>query len=290
MAYNVSALPEYVQERRDEILRKVVFGGKAIDRLSWMTDVKTKANINILSTDVVFQDGESCGFTPQGDTTLNSRTVETKVIKINQEYCAKDLLRAWTQYEVRVAADAEALPFEGYIMSEIAEKANKKLEEILWVGDAGLGINGINKEYELAGQEYVSLSGTAYEQIMQVYNALPVEILDKAVIFVGKDKYRAFIQDMVNKNFYHYNAGDATDEFVLPATNVKVVAEAGLNNTDLIVGTDPKNLVYATDVTNADEIVDVWYSKDDRTNKIAIEFNAGFQIAFPDLMKIGRIE
>lgn len=290
MAYNIEALPDYVQERRDEILRKVVFGGKAIDRLSWMTDVKTNANINILSTEVVFQDGESCGFTPQGDTVFNNRVVVTKPIKINQEYCAKDLLRAFTQYTVRIAADAEALPFEGYIMSEIAEKANKRLEEILWTGDEGLGINGVVKEYELAEQDYVTVSGSAYDKIMQVYNALPVDILDKAVIFVGKDTYRAFVQDMVNKNFYHYNAGDATDEFVLPATNVKVVAEAGLNGTGLIVGTDPKNLVYATDVTSADEIVDVWYSKDDRTNKIAIEFNAGFQIAFPDLMKIGKVE
>lgn len=289
MAFNMDSLPTYVQERRDEILRKVVLGGKTIDRLSWMTDVKTKANINILSTDVVFQDGTSCGFSAQGDTAINARTVETKVIKINQEYCAKDLLRAWTQYEVRIASDAEALPFEGYIMAEIADKSNLKLEQMLWNGDEGLGINGIVKEYENAGQSYVTVAGSAYDQIMGVYNAIPLEVLDKAVIFVGKDLYRLFIQNMVEKNFYHYNAGDATDEFVLPATNVKVVASTGLNGTGLIVATDPKNLVYATDITDADEIVDVWFSKDDRTDKIAIEFNAGFQIAFPDLMIIGKL-
>lgn len=289
MGYSTDGLSNYVQERRDEIARKAVLGAKTIDLVSWMVDVKTKAQMNTIETDVVLQNGEGCGFTPQGDTRISKREIETKLVKVNMDYCAKDLLRAWTQYEVRIAADAEALPFEGYIMEEIAEKLSAKVEEIFWKGDEGLGINGILKEYEVAGQGFVNTNGMdAYRAIMAVYNEIPLAVLDKAVIFVGKDLYRQFIQNMVEKNFYHYNAGDATDEFVLPATTTKVIAVNGLNGTGAVVGTATENLVYGTDITNADEIVDVWYSKDDRMNKIAIEFNMGANFRFPEEIKIGK--
>ena len=289
MGYSTDGLSNYVQERRDEIARKAVLGAKTIDLVSWMVDVKTKAQMNTIETDVVLQNGEGCGFTPQGDTRISKREIETKLVKVNMDYCAKDLLRAWTQYEVRIAADAEALPFEGYIMEEIAEKLSAKVEEIFWKGDEGLGINGILKEYEVAGQGFVNTNGMdAYRAIMAVYNEIPLAVLDKAVIFVGKDLYRQFIQNMVEKNFYHYNAGDATDEFVLPATTTKVIAVNGLNGTGAVVGTATENLVYGTDITNADEIVDVWYSKDDRMNKIAIEFNMGANFRVPEEIKIGK--
>lgn len=289
MGYSTDGLSNYVQERRDEIARKAVLGAKTIDLVSWMVDVKTKAQMNTIETDVVLQNGEGCGFSAQGDTRISKREIETKLVKVNMDYCAKDLLRAWTQYEVRIAADAEALPFEGYIMEEIAEKLSAKVEEIFWKGDEGLGINGILKEYENAGQAFVNTNGMdAYRAIMAVYNEIPLAVLDKAVIFVGKDLYRQFIQNMVEKNFYHYNAGDATDEFVLPATTTKVIAVNGLNGTGAVVGTATENLVYGTDITNADEIVDVWYSKDDRMNKIAIEFNMGANFRFPEEIKIGK--
>lgn len=289
MGYSTDGLSTYVQERRDEIARKAVLGAKTIDLVSWMVDVKTKAQMNTIETDVVLQNGEGCGFTAQGDTRISKREIETKLVKVNMDYCAKDLLRAWTQYEVRIAADAEALPFEGYIMEEIAEKLSAKVEEIFWKGDEGLGINGILKEYEIAGQGYVNTNGyDAYRAIMAVYNEIPLAVLDKAVIFVGKDLYRQFIQNMVEKNFYHYNAGDATDEFVLPATTTKVIAVNGLNGTGAVVASATENLVYGTDITNADEIVDVWYSKDDRMNKIAIEFNMGANFRFPEEIKIGK--
>lgn len=289
MGYSTDGLSNYVQERRDEIARKAVLGAKTIDLVSWMVDVKTKAQMNTIETDVVLQNGEGCGFSAQGDTRISKREIETKLVKVNMDYCAKDLLRAWTQYEVRIAADAEALPFEGYIMEEIAEKLSAKVEEIFWKGDEGLGINGILKEYEVAGQGFVNTKGMdAYRAIMAVYNEIPLAVLDKAVIFVGKDLYRQFIQNMVEKNFYHYNAGDATDEFVLPATTTKVIAVNGLNGTGAVVGTATENLVYGTDITNADEIVDVWYSKDDRMNKIAIEFNMGANFRFPEEIKIGK--
>ena len=289
MGYSTDGLSNYVQERRDEIARKAVLGAKTIDLVSWMVDVKTKAQMNTIETDVVLQNGEGCGFSAQGDTRISKREIETKPVKVNMDYCAKDLLRAWTQYEVRIAADAEALPFEGYIMEEIAEKLSAKVEEIFWKGDEGLGINGILKEYENAGQAFVNTKGyDAYRAIMAVYNEIPLAVLDKAVIFVGKDHYSQFSQNIVEKNFYHYNAGDATDEFVLPATTTKVIAVNGLNGTGAVVGTATENLVYGTDITNADEIVDVWYSKDDRMNKIAIEFNMGANFRFPEEIKIGK--
>ena len=86
-------------------------------------------------------------------------------------------------------------------------------------------------------------SGTsAYDAIKTVYMAIPEKVLDKASIFVGADTFRSFMQEMVEKNFYHYSAnGYPTEEFVMPGTNTRVIAVNGLNGTGVIVAANAEN-------------------------------------------------
>ena len=88
--------------------------------------------------------------------------------------------------------------------------------------------------------------------------------------------------EMVEKNFYHYDGGSVeAKEFVLPATNTKVIAVNGLNGTKKIVAADPMNLYYGCDLLNDTETFDLWYSQDNREYRLAIQFNAGVEVAFP---------
>lgn len=115
--------------------------------------------------------------------------------------------------------------------------------------------------------------------------AIPVDVLDRAEIFVGRDLFREFMNDMVEKNLYHYSAGEGSlTEFIFPGTNVKVNATAGLDGSGLAVAGDPKGIVMGVDLINDKEEFDLFYSKDDRVWKLVIEFVLGFQIAFPDEM------
>ena len=98
------------------------------------------------------------------------------------------------------------------------------------------------------------------------------------------------MQELVEKNYYHYAAnGYPVEEFVMPGTNTKVIAVNGLNGTGAIVAADLNNLFYGCDMMNDAEIFDLWYSKDFREYRLAIQFNAGVQVGVPQEVVIGTI-
>jgi hypothetical protein len=134
-----------------------------------------------------------------------------------------------------------------------------------------------------------TLSGTdVYADVMAVYNAIPVEVLEGSSILIGADKFRSFVQALVEKNYYHYDGKALNDEIVIPGTNVKLIAVNGLNGTKkMIAGQLDRNFFYGCDMMNDQEKFEFWYSQDNREFRLAIEFNAGVQVAFPNYVVLG---
>lgn len=123
---------------------------------------------------------------------------------------------------------------------------------------------------------------------MNAYMAIPEEALEGASILLGADDFRAYVQALVNANLYHYNPEAPIDAVVIPGTTVTVRKVNGLNGTHkLIAGQLDKNFFYGCDMIDDAEVFDFWYSKDDRVFKLAIEFNAGVQVAFPAFVVMG---
>ena len=111
--------------------------------------------------------------------------------------------------------------------------------------------------------------------------AIPEQLLDKAVIFVPVATFREFMQDLVEANYFHYDPQNQNfDSFLFPGTNVRVQKVNGLE--DYIIAADPNNLFFGFDIEDAPSTFDVWYSKDDRVERVAVEWNQGAQIAYPD--------
>jgi hypothetical protein len=55
-----------------------------------------------------------------------------------------------------------------------------------------------------------------------------------------------------------------------------------LDNTGKVVAGSLSNFFYGCDMMNDEEKFELWYSQDFREYRLAIEFNAGVQVAFPD--------
>lgn len=291
MAVQFENLVNYVQENRLPLIKDFVLKGKSIGLMNLQTDIKTSAKLNLLSTDVVFGDGNGCGWNAEGDVTFSQRELKTGLVKVNMSFCDKEFRKYWMQYEVKTAAGQKTLPFEEDFIAGIQDKVAEAKEKAVWQGDTDSDVNNlkyfdgllklIGAEEEVIKPE-IAEGTSVYDAIRKVYMAIPEEILEKAVIYVGADTFRSFIQEMVDKNLYHYSADNSNQEFVLPATNVKVVALNGLNGTNKIVATYAENLFYGCDLVNDSEVLEFWYSKDCQEFRLAIEFNAGTQVAHPD--------
>lgn len=292
----MTTLPAYVEQRRLPLIKEAVLKAKSASLFNLQSDIKTDAALNLLTTDVQFGDGLTCGWDEAGTQTLSQRILKTGNIKINMAYCDKAMLKYWTQYQIRVAAGQKTLPFEEDFVSAVVENVKEAVEIAIWQGDTTSQTNNLKYFDGLlkilkndAGTVDVVITGaSAYDDIMAVYNAIPEKVLEGASILVGADTFRKFVNELVAKNYYHYSGENLNGEIYLPGSQVKVIAVNGLNGTDKIVaGQLDKNFFYGVDMVNDEEKFEMWYSQDFREFRLAIEFNAGVQVAFPDEVVLG---
>lgn len=290
MAFVVNTLPDYVEQRKGELLQKAVLGFETRQYVNLMTGVKYKEALNILSTDPVIQ-ARTCGFDASGNVDFSQRVMTVAPYKVNMSLCEDDLRKKWMNDQIIVKAGGEVLPFEEKITNNIVEHVNNKLENLIW--NASTAVDGFDGLLTIANAEAdiidASKGASDYETALNVYNAIPAEILDKAEIFVGLDKFRSIRNEITAKNLYHYTADVAEkNTIILPGTDTKLRGVPGLNGKDQMVASDPENLFYGVDMANDAETFDLWYSKDHQEFRLVIKFNMGAQIAFPDQVVVSE--
>lgn len=285
----VTSLPAYVEQNRTDLINKSVLVGRTVDHLNLMTGVVGPTSLNLYDTDLTLQDGKACGFDAQDTTTLSQRVLTPAILKVNTTFCPKNLIGKYAQHLVKVGAGRENLPFEEKFTQGIVDAVKAEIEKMVWQGQPNQTdecegfisiLSGATSAIKVA-----EVSGTtASKAIEDTYMAMPAAIVEKgdAVIFVGEDIYRAYIQALVKANMYHYDAKYGEGVYVVPGTSVRVISVNGLNGTNAIVAGRESNFYYGTDMENDNETFDLWWSKDDQIWKLAINFTAGVQVAYPE--------
>ena len=288
MAINVSGLTAYVEEQSLPLIKKTIFAAPSVKHFNLQTGIKHSAALNILNTTVEFGDGGACGWDEAGSNEFSQRILEVGNFKVNMSFCDKAMMKYWMGYEVRVAAGQKSLPFEEDFVDGIVEGVKNKLEGIIWKGvKATDKMDGVLTILSAASastiQPTLASGDTIYEKTLKAYKAIPASILDKAVIFMGVDNFRDLVLELTAKNLFHY-APEVDDalQIVLPGTSTKVIAVSGLNGQKAIVACNPENIYYGVDMEGDEEKFDLWYSQDNQEFRLAINFNAGVQVAFPD--------
>ena len=294
MGYNVSGLTSYVETNKEVLVKDAVLGsgikGESLPLLRKQLGVKTKERLNYLDVDPVLQDGSTCGFSAQGSTVLADRDVETAVIKYNDQWCWKDLLGKFAEYKVRINANEDSLPFESEITDQIVKGINKKVEMLIWQGDKSNSdlidgfltiAEGADSASTITGE--TASGASAFQAIRQAYMAIPEAWVDNAIIFVSPAIFREYAQDLVDKNYFHYDGenGELTELFI-PGSDVKVRKTFGLTGSNKIYASVPDNMVYACDMLDAKEDFKMWYNDEDELVKVKVLFNAGVATLYPD--------
>lgn len=304
MSYTVSGLTNYVEVNKDVLIKNVVLGGvkgDTIPALRKQLGIKTKERLNYLNVDPVLQDGSNCGFSASGSTVFSERDIETAQIKAQDQYCDKDLLGKFAEYQVKIAADKDAadMPFEGEILDEVIRNINEKMEKLVWQGNKSAAtpdlIDGFLTQAlgaDSGSTINVSIaSGTSvYNAIKATIMAIPEDILDKAVVNVAPAIYRKFVDELVEKNLFHF-APDAKQEdkdITFPGTEVRVHKTHGLKGDKRhIWASTYENMVYGADLMGDEEKVRFWYDDNSELYKYSIHWNAGVKTLYPDMVVVG---
>lgn len=296
MAFDVSTVSGYVSANEKELIGKSVLKGKTASLIGLQTGVKGSANLNLLNATPALQTG-GCGWSASGTTELTKRTLTTGLIKVNEVFCEKDLIGTFAESEVKIAAGAQTLPFEQMFIDQIIKGVQKQNELTIWRGDiTGSTYNKFDGFIKILGAEASVLNATVsgktlaanpIDAINAIVAKIPDEIMDRddLVIFVSTAVFRAYVSAMQAANSFNYFPllDGKTMELTIPGTSIKLAGVAGLDATHAY-GSYAANFRLGTDMEGDSEKFEFWYSNDNREYRMAMDYNLGVQVAFPDLV------
>ena len=308
MAFDVTGLTDYVDQNRDGLIGKTVAGAKSTRILDLQTGFKSAGAINRLDTDVILQDGSTCGFNASGTTDLDQRVLTVGEIKVQESLCVRDLNKKYTQHQVKPGSKDDEVPFAEDYTSIKTKKINHTNEVAIWQGDTTSGtanlarFDGLIKIIDAAtgvidGNTSSATAITAANIIGLVndmYAAIPAALIEAEggdndagdlAVLMGSDTFRTYVLALAAANLFHYTGESSNMEIMIPATNVKAVAVGGLTGTDRMfagrIGSEGA-FVVGVDLENEEEQFEMWYSKDDDVVKFSARYKMGTQIKWPE--------
>jgi hypothetical protein len=135
----------------------------------------------------------------------------------------------------------------------------------------------------------------AQEMAFRLYNSLATAGLTSKtdlVAFVGYDTYAVLVQALVvggstygvqiNSGVNGATDSDASEGLSFPGINLKFIPVDGLTGVKSVYAGSASNFYIGVDAESDFDSLEVWYSKDDRKVRVAMEFKVGTQVAFPN--------
>jgi len=309
MALELSGLTNYTKQLVRPLLTSAVIGAKTqqliMDNGVVLTGVKSSAAIPLMDTDAVFQT-DGCGYSPSGTTSFTQRTVTVGKIQISETICPKDFEAKFTQEALRAGSTYTDFGNAEFLDAYLAKKNARiaaQLETAIWQGDATGATANLNKFdglMKLIDASAIDANVTGFTGLTGVvstvnatnviacteaiYKAIPAAVVGKGdvKIFVGYDWYRLLILAFREKNMFSYNPQDVNaNSFILPATNIEIIAVHGLNGQGDAYAFSMSNAVMAVDLEDEENNYRLWFSEDNQEVRSKVNFKIGVNLAFP---------
>ena len=284
-----SALQEYVNVHKDELLVKASLGTKTIDYLDIMTNVKHKESIPYLESEVELHKA-SCDWLPAGSDRIFERYIEVVPLESQKEYCWLDFQNYFMNYQMRIEAGREALPFEQKFAESNMAKIQEAVEDMIWKGDSGLSIDGIialatGADSALTIAVETETGETITDRIDNIVAAVPMGALKKGVnVFLSYSDFRKYIAENNAACCATRPIVDANSESLkyLGDSRVTLVPVLGLEDTGAIFAFPEDAVIYATDVENSQNRYETWVEKKEHKILFDVLFNFGIAFRWPD--------
>lgn len=300
MAYgfNISTIDAYTNQTASELISAAVLGGDTLNFATIIPGIKGKQSINYLEDEIVVSLA-SCGFTPNGETTITQRDIEVVALEVKKTWCEKDLEPIFLGQMMKPGAPKEP-QFGDILANRVVELIKKDNEKQLWVGGTGSPAYGkidgyvtiLESEADRIDCSALSpaidagpyTSSNIVETVDFLLANLPEEIAmrEDLTVFMSMGNFKLYTAALRTAALLPAAwVEDGNFEITIPGTNVKAKAQAGLTGTDYMILTFKANLIVGTDMLNEDEKFDIWYSKDNDEVRGNFQWKLGAQIYFP---------
>jgi hypothetical protein len=227
MGFNLNGLSAYTEENQFDLMTAAVMGAKMFNNATVIPNVKGPSKLPMLSQQVLFQ-ADSCGFNATGDTTITQRTLTPGKVKLNLEWCPKDLEAYYLRTQIAAGSHKEDIkPVEEVLMPYLMSLVANQIDIAIWKGRVTASGGGIGSTVPLGTGNnafwdglrfqiqdntggYADANNAAYgtaltalntttmvEAVFRLYQALAdvaVDPSDDVAVFMGVDKYTALVR------------------------------------------------------------------------------------------------
>lgn len=317
MAFDVSALADYVEQNEEDLITRSLFTAKTSDLIrsqgNVMTGVKNAETINELATDAIFQDGSGCTRVSSGTTSLTQRTVTVGKIAVVEDVCVDDLEKKYLSKKLAKGSGLQQIPFEKEYTDLKVGIIAEELETAIWQGDttsgnanlkrfdgfiklideAGTAVLANTAAFVTGGQVTISGGGITSTNIRAIVSAmwksLPARVTGKADIriFCGWDFFNLFIDSYTEKNLFSF-APTGTEikaengEVKIPGTIYTLTAVHGLDGTNRVYSLRMSNMYAGTDLEGEWENFSIMPDQFKDYLRFKTRFKYGVNVAYPD--------
>jgi hypothetical protein len=317
MAFDVSALTDYVEQNESDLITRSLFLSKTSDLIrsqgNVMTGVKNAETINELATDAIFQDGSGCSRTSSGTTSLTQRTVTVGKIAVVEDICVDDLEKKYLSKKLAKGSGLQDIPFEKEYTDLKTGTIAEQLETAIWQGDtassntnlkrfdgfiklidnAGSAVLANTAAFVVGGQVTISGGGITASNVRAIVSAmwksLPARVTGKGDIrvFCGWDIFNLYIDSYTEKNLFNFAPTGSevkaeNGEVTIPGTTYKLTAVHGLDGTNRLYALRMSNMYAGTDLEDEWEKWTIMPDQFKDYLRFKARFKYGVNVAYPD--------
>lgn len=268
------------------------------NRVTVLDGIKKSQYMPDIGLDTPLQEITGCTLTPSGTTKFSDKELTVVPVGTSEAYCNEDLVGKWTEELLRkglVGQNEIPVP-EDVIRALHLRNFRRKAERLWWLGDEDSTDAELNMANGVFAQVWSDAEVTTipYEDITpdnawQVFSdlagAIPAEALAEGATYevrTSRANASALLQAIWNDKDYNalvqgVTLTDATLDFVMPVTGIRIVSDINLGNEHLIAL--PLQTVFlGTDSESDKEYVDSFYvrEKDHVVVEVKARIGAGY--------------
>lgn len=305
---NTAGLSEYVNENDKEILIQMQMTSDLVPYATVKPGMKKATqNVHFMDTTVTWQT-DSCSYNASDTTTLTEKAITVGQIAAMEDICPKLLWDFWAEQLLKKGSIAENdIPAEfSKAWIDLKMNINKKQINIAdWQGDTDSGNANLNKYNGLIKEVFAdgsvidgntsdfstaTTTSNILARMAEMYMAIPEDMMEGApdggglVWFLPESYLRMYNEALKTANLFNWVGGetDAATAKKYYGTNIELVPQVGLSGQNKMVIFRKGDIIIGMDGETDEDQLDVWYSKDDRTNHSLLVFKRGITYKFSD--------
>jgi hypothetical protein len=291
MAFSVAGITGYIDENSYDLISKSILGTQLASVMNVRVGLSAKkVDIPLMEGDFFIQDGNNCGFTNSGNTTITQITMELANNKVQQTYCPQTLRDTFLSQSLAPGAVQTGLSFEQLIADYFVQKLQQANEDFIINGSGS--ISGLTHYLTTANGVVSGATASAWttanavEKANAMYAALSgqSQLSNDMVLLVSPSQFRVIKTALVQANLYHYRPDIADQRLIIPGIDVEVIPCYGLRGTIAnrkYLG--PKSTLFlGTDLLSDYEQFRLFYDEGEDTLKSSMRWRIGVQVSEPN--------